>query len=952
MPGWNGRLLNAILPGFIKEVIMTCPNLFSRSRLSVTPFIFLLFNLLCLICMGPGSSPVLAAQVTLAWDANTDPAVAGYKLYYGYASRIYGTPVDVSNVTQYTLTGIEEVKTSYFAVTAYDINSNESAFSTELECFTLVPASTVNGAISPSTAVVVSRGMSQAFTVTPAATYAIDDVLVNATSVGPVSTYTFSNIDSNHSLSASFKIVTLSYIITAAAGTNGTISPSGSVSISQGASQTFTMTPSTGYQVKDVLVDGVSVGAVTTYTFPNVTAAHNIAVTFAANTYSITASAGANGTISPSGSVSVSQGASQAFTLTPSTGYQVKDVLVDGASIGAVTTYTFSNVTAAHSIAVTFAAKTFTITASAGTNGTISPSGSVSVSQAASQTFTMTPSTGYKVQDVKVDGVSAGAVTTYTFTNVAAVHSIAVTFAANTYSITASAGTNGAISPSGSVSVSQGASQTFTMTPSTGYKVQDVKVDGVSVGAVTSYTFSNITAVHSIAVTFATSTYTIVASAGAGGSITPSGTVVVQKGASQSFTIKPSSDYKINSVLVDGISVGAVTSYTFSNVQANHTISASFKSKKQTKEQSKDNPKSETGSSYLLAGSGVLPGSGGSIEVLTPQGEQASLPVHIDWPEYNKLNGEMRVATGDIDGDGQDEIIVGLGQVKDAPGIPGGYFMVLDDDFSIIGWGQVEWPEYNAINGETRIACGDLDGDGIAEIIVGLGPGGEGRMEVFKLADLQLNHVTWLQTGWPDYNRANGETRPACGDLDGDGTDEVIAGLGPVKNNPDIPGGVFFIFNQALSASSGLPDSSETVASGSGMINWSDYNRINGESWPACGDVNGDGKDEIVLGLGKQGDGSFELLEYDLTQNQARHITWQKNALAVDAEVHPACGRLETDTTDQIVIGYGERGMCTMEIFGNVGQNFESIRQVPAQFNALQQQECQLWPAVLRVKDQ
>jgi hypothetical protein len=748
--------------------------------------------------MGPGSSPVLAAQVTLAWDANTDPAVAGYKLYYGYASRIYGTPVDVSNVTQYTLTGIEEGKTSYFAVTAYDINSNESAFSTELECFTLVPASTVNGAISPSTAVVVSRGMSQAFTVTPAATYAIDDVLVNATSVGPVSTYTFLNIDSNHSLSASFKIVTLSYIITAAAGTNGTISPSGSVSISQGASQTFTLTPSTGYQVKDVLVDGASVGAVTTYTFPNVTAAHNIAVTFAANTYSITASAGTNGTISPSGSVSVSQGASQAFTLTPSTGY----------------------------------------------------------------------------------------------------------------------------------------------------KVQDVKVDGVSAGAVTTYTFSNVTAAHSIAVTFATSTYTIVASAGTGGSITPSGTVVVQKGASQSFTIKPISDYKISGVIVDGVSVGAVTSYTFSNVQASHTISASFKSKKQTKEQSKNNPQSDTGSSYLLAG------SGGSIEVLTPQGEQAALPVHIDWPEYNKLNGEMRVATGDIDGDGQDEIIVGLGQVKDAPGIPGGYFMVLDDDFSIIGWGQVEWPEYNAINGETRIACGDLDGDGIAEIIVGLGPGGEGRMEVFKLADLQLNHVTWLQTGWPDYNRANGETRPACGDLDGDGTDEVIAGLGPVKNNPDIPGGVFFIFNQALSANPGLPDSSETVASGSGVVNWPDYNRTNGESWPACGDVNGDGKDEIVLGLGKQGDGSFELLEYDLTQNQARHITWQKNALAVDAEVHPACGRLETDTTDQIVIGYGERGMCTMEIFGNVGQNFESIRQVPAQFNALQQQECQLWPAVLRVKDQ
>ncbi len=55
--------------------------------------------LLLLICIGPGSTQGLAAQVTLAWDANTDPAVAGYKLYYGKASRTYGTPVDVGKVT-------------------------------------------------------------------------------------------------------------------------------------------------------------------------------------------------------------------------------------------------------------------------------------------------------------------------------------------------------------------------------------------------------------------------------------------------------------------------------------------------------------------------------------------------------------------------------------------------------------------------------------------------------------------------------------------------------------------------------------------------------------------------------------------------------------------------------------------------------------------------------------
>ncbi len=70
--------------------------------------------------------------------------------------------------------------------------------------------------------------------------------------------------------------------------------------------------------------------------------------------------------------------------------------------------------------------------------------------------------------------------------------------------------------------------------------------------------------------------YTITASAGANGSIDPEGDVVVTAGDDQIFTITPDSGYEVADVLVDGVSVGAVTSYTFTNVQANHTIEASF----------------------------------------------------------------------------------------------------------------------------------------------------------------------------------------------------------------------------------------------------------------------------------------------------------------------------------------------------------------------------------------
>jgi parallel beta-helix repeat protein len=74
----------------------------------------------------------------------------------------------------------------------------------------------------------------------------------------------------------------------------------------------------------------------------------------------------------------------------------------------------------------------------------------------------------------------------------------------------------------------------------------------------------------------ATPTYTITASAGSNGSISPTGPVTVNQGANQTFTITPNSGYSVSSVTVDGTNVGAVSTYTFSNVQANHTISATF----------------------------------------------------------------------------------------------------------------------------------------------------------------------------------------------------------------------------------------------------------------------------------------------------------------------------------------------------------------------------------------
>lgn len=153
--------------------------------------------------------------------------------------------------------------------------------------------------------------------------------------------------------------------------------------------------------------------------------------------------------------------------------------------------------------------------------------------------------------------------------------------APTTYIITASAEGGGTVSPNGSVTVTEGDSQTFAITPNNGYHIEDVLVDGVSVGAVSTYTFSNVTANHTITATFERNSlpihyYTITATAGEGGAIAPDGTVRVAQGADRTFTISAAEGYVIADVLVDGESIGAVDSYTFENVRQNHTIEARF----------------------------------------------------------------------------------------------------------------------------------------------------------------------------------------------------------------------------------------------------------------------------------------------------------------------------------------------------------------------------------------
>lgn len=377
-----------------------------------------------------------------------------------------------------------------------------------LPSYTITASAGGGGSISPSGDVSVLSGESRTFTVIPNNGYRISSVYVDGSNEGALSSYTFRNVTSNHSISASFTPVPVNYTVTASAGNGGSISPSGSISISSGGSQTFTITPNNGYQISSVYVDGVNEGAIRTFTFNSVVSGHSISASFTAISvnYTITSSAGNGGSINPSGNVSVSSGWSQTFTITPSSGYQVASVYVDGINEGAVGSYTFSNVGSNHSISASFSAVPVncTITASAGSGGSIDPSGKISVNSGGGVTLSIIPNSGFQISSVYVDGVNEGAIKNYTFNDVTSDHTISANFTAVpvNYMITASTAIGGSISPSGNISLNSGGSQTFTITPNNSYQISSVYVDGVNEGVIDSYTFNDVTSNHSIAASF------------------------------------------------------------------------------------------------------------------------------------------------------------------------------------------------------------------------------------------------------------------------------------------------------------------------------------------------------------------------------------------------------------------------------------------------------------------
>ena len=311
----------------------------------------------------------------------------------------------------------------------------------------------------------------------------------------------------------------------------------GSFAAVEGSTPKISIETETGCAVSSVTLTDSATGKQTAipytgepFTLPAVTADCTLTI-LTANAYFITVSSASNGSVSPSsgyyaasgytiknGKFTAEAGSRVSFTVKPNTGYVLDGVTIDGEAVGVTDNSFVASIRADAEVVITYK-KAYRITAIVSEQGggriTVDEPHTlenmfVYVAEGDRITFTFTPDMGYEIDYVKIDGsqVTLTSDNKYTITDVKKAYTISVVFkhtstSSTTYSVYASAGANGSISPSGRQTVAEGASLTFTITPNTGYEVDYVQVDGTDVSLTDGkYEFKNIAGNHTINVYF------------------------------------------------------------------------------------------------------------------------------------------------------------------------------------------------------------------------------------------------------------------------------------------------------------------------------------------------------------------------------------------------------------------------------------------------------------------
>jgi|GEM_PF-6055839 len=398
---------------------------------------------------------------------------------------IDGTPISLAgNQTFYQYTFLPSVVDNH-TICANFIKYNVSVIANAGPGGTIVPPGTT----------LVRIGGDLTLTITPDPCNETTSVTVNGVEQGPVSSIPFTNLMEDQVVNATFATKTFFVNASSVGGTGEWATPLTQIVNCGESSIPITISPLNSYMILSIKDNGIAQSITTSYTIPDVEEDHDVVVTFGPAIFIINATAGPDGSIDPSGDVPVNYLGEQAFTITPGPCFAIADVTVDGEDIGLVTEYTFTDVTADHTISANFTPSTPEITTSFEGEGTIEPEGPVEVTCGEDQDFVITPDPCYSISEIYIDDVEIDLNTdsnltwgpgpvggqnvsaTYLFEDVTTSHSLEVEFDVAIFNVTTIAGPNGTIEPI-NVTVDCNGSVTLTITPDTGFAVNEVTVNG------------------------------------------------------------------------------------------------------------------------------------------------------------------------------------------------------------------------------------------------------------------------------------------------------------------------------------------------------------------------------------------------------------------------------------------------------------------------------------------
>ena len=271
------------------------------------------------------------------------------------------------------------------------------------------------------------------------------------------------------------------------------------------------------------------------------------------------------------------------------------------------------------------------------------------------------------------------------------------------------------------------------------------------------------------------------------------------------------------------------------------------------------------------AGMGIITGADGGVGGHVKVFDGTSGTLLQSFFAYDGFSGGVRVAAGDLNGDGFDDIITGAG-----PGGVGGHVKVFD---GMSGTLLRSFFAYDGFTGGVYVAAGDVNNDGVSDIITGADGGVGGHVKVFDGTS-----GTLLQSFFA-YDGFSGGVRVAAGDLNGDGFDDIITGAGPGG-----VGGHVKVFD-------GM--------SGTLLRSFFAYDGFTGGVYVAAGDVNNDGVSDIITGADGGVGGHVKV--FDGTSGTLLQSFFAYDGFSGGVRV--AAGDLNGDGFDDIITGAGPGGV-------------------------------------------